>query len=203
MRATTAGRRTQTQQRRGDRQELLLTTVERLLADRSFRDLTVADVMAEAGLPRTTFYRYFPDLEAILLLGVARVSEELGAAASLWLTDVTDPVGSLRPSAAALIDVYVAHGRLLLAFAEAAASAPAVQTSWQTAINGFVDLATARITELVTAGRTDLSHARETATALIWMTERYLLETYGRGPTLPADTAIDVLELIWRRTLFP
>ena len=66
-----------------DRQELLLDTVERLLADRSFRDLTVADVMAEAALPRTTFYRYFPDLESILLLGVARVSEELGDASTL------------------------------------------------------------------------------------------------------------------------
>jgi AcrR family transcriptional regulator len=203
MGATTAGRRVQTQQRRGDRQELLLDTVERLLADRNFRDLTVADVMVEAGLPRTTFYRHFPDLEAILLLGVARVSQELGDAAALWLNDVTDPIGSLRPSAAALIKVYVAHGRLLLAFAEAASSAPAVEKAWQAAIGGFIDLATARIEELVAAGRTDLSHPHETATALIWMTERYLLETYGRGPGLPSSTAIYVLDLVWRRTLFP
>ena len=203
MRATTAGRRTQTLQRRGDRQELLLQTVEHLLADRNFRDLTVADVMTEAALPRTTFYRYFPDLDAILLLGVARVSEELGEAAALWLTDVTDPVGSLRQSASGLIDVYVAHGRLLLAFAEAAASAPAVEMAWQAAIGGFIDLAAARIEELAAAGRTDLSHPHEIATALIWMTERYLLETYGRGSGLPAATAIDVLDLVWRRTLFP
>lgn len=201
MRATTAGR-TQTQQRRVDRQELLLDTVERLLADRSFRDLTVAEVMSEAKLPRTTFYRYFPDLEAILLLGVARVSEELGDAASLWLTDVTDPVGSLRASAVALIEVYTGHGRLFLAFAEAAASAPAVETAWQTAIGGFIDLAAARIQDLVAADRADVAHPHETATALIWMTERYLLETFGRGPGIPASTAIDVLEVVWRRTLF-
>jgi len=203
VRATTAGGRAQTQERRGTRQELLLDTVERLLADRSFRDLTVAEVMAEADLPRTTFYRYFPDLEAILLLGVARVSAELGDAAALWLNDVTDPVASLRPSAAALIEVYVAHSRLFLAFAEAAASAPAVERAWQDALGGFVDLATARIEELAAAGRSDLEHPRATATALIWMTERFLLQTYGHEPQLPVSTAVDVLELVWRRTLFP
>jgi AcrR family transcriptional regulator len=202
MRATTAGRRSQTQQRRDDRQELLLHTVERLLADRSFRDLTVMEVMAEAQLPRTAFYRAFPDLEAILLLGVARVSAELGQATAIWLEDATDPVGSLRPSAAALIDVYRTHGRLLLAFAEAAASAPAVETAWQASVAGFVALATARIRELVASGEAALDHPGATATALVWMTERFLLESYGRGPALPDATAAEVLELIWHRTLF-
>lgn len=203
MGAAIAGRQVPTQQRRGDRQELLLATVERLLADRSFRDLTVADVMAEAGLPRTTFYRSFPDLDAILLLGVARVAEELGAAAALWLTDVTDPVESLRTSAAALIDVYQRHGRLLLAFAEAASSAPSVEIAWLAAMGGFVDLAATRVEELVASGQTDLEHPRQTATALIWMTERYLHETYGRGTGLDPAIAIDVLAVVWRRTLFP
>lgn len=190
-------------QRRTARQELLLATMEELLADRSFRDLTVADVMAEADLPRTAFYRAFPDLDAILLLGVDRVSDELAAAAALWLTDATDPVGSLQPSASALIDVYERNGRLLLAFAEAAATAPTVEAAWQAALGGFVDLAAGRIEELVAQGCVDLDHPRETAAALIWMTERFLHETYGRGTGLPRATGADVLELVWRRTLFP
>lgn len=202
MRATTAGRRLQAQQRRSDRQELLLETVEQLLADRSFRDLTVADLMAEAELPRTAFYRAFPDLESILLLGIDRVSEELGDATTIWLDDATDPVGSLRPAARALIDVYKAHGRLFLAFAEAAASAPAVEQAWQTSIAGFIDLVTARTEALVADGLSQLDHPRATATALVWMTERFLLESYGRGPAAPDETVSEVLELIWHRTLF-
>lgn len=193
----------QTQHRSEDRRALLIETVERLLVDHSFRDLTVADVMAEAALPRTTFYRSFPDLDAILLLGVDQVSVALGEAARHWLTDATDPIGSLHPSAAALIDVYIDHGRLLLAFAEAAATAPAVEAAWQAAVGGFVDLTASRIQELVTAGQTDLAHPHETARALVWMTERYLLETFGRGPAVPPSVAADVLELVWRRTLFP
>ena len=202
MRATTAGRRSQTQQRRNDRQELLLATVEQLLEDRSFRDLTVADVMAEAQLPRTAFYRAFPDLESILLLGIDRVSEHLGDATMIWLDDATDPVGSLRPAARALIDVYRAHGRLLLAFAEAAASAPAIEKAWQASVAGFIDLATVRIEALVETGHSNLDHPRATATALVWMTERFLLESYGRGPASPDAAVAGVLELIWHRTLF-
>jgi AcrR family transcriptional regulator len=192
MRTTSAERRA----------ALLLDTVERLLQEQSFRDLTVAQVMNEAGLPRTTFYRYFPDLESILILGVAQVSEELGDAAVLWLDDATDPVASLTPAAHALVDVYRRHGRLLLAFAEAAATAPSVEIAWQASVGSFVDLAAVRIRALVAAGRSDIRHPDETATALIWMTERFLLETYGRGPGGSAETSTEVLERIWHRTLF-
>ncbi len=202
VRATTAGGRSQIEQRRDERQELLLHTVEQLLADRGFRDLTITDVMTEAALPRTAFYRAFSDLESVLLLGIVRVSEELGEATAIWLNDVTDPVGSLRPAAGALIDVYRRHGRLLLALSEAAAGAPAVKAAWQASITGFIDLATMRIEALVSSGHTALDHPRETAAALVWMTERFLLESYGRGPDLPDGTAAEVLELVWRRTLF-
>ena len=94
------------------------------------------------------------------------------------------------------------HGRLLLAFAEAAASAPAVEDAWQASIAGFVDLAAMRIDALVAADEAELDHPRETATALVWMTERFLLESYGRGAGVPDSTAAEVLALVWRRTLF-
>ena len=34
------------------------------------------------------------------------------------------------------------------------------------------------------------------------MTERYLLETYGRGDELPTDIAAETLADIWHRTVF-
>jgi hypothetical protein len=34
------------------------------------------------------------------------------------------------------------------------------------------------------------------------MLERYLVETYGRGPEVPVDVAAESLAFIWRRTLF-
>ena len=38
-----------------------------LLEDRRFRELTVEDVMAEAGLARTIFYRHFEGLPDLVL----------------------------------------------------------------------------------------------------------------------------------------
>jgi len=173
-----------------------------MLADRSFRDLTVEEVMAEAGLPRTTFYRYFPDLESILLLGVARVTDELAGGTEIWLAAEADPIAALRPAAEALVGAYRRHGRLLLALSEAAATAPKVEAAWQEAIGRFVDRAARRIRVLRRSGLTDVAHPRELATALVWMTERFLLETYGRGAGMRPSTAVETLVLVWRRTLF-
>jgi AcrR family transcriptional regulator len=202
VRAASTRRRTATKERRADRRTLILRTVESLLADRSFRDLTVEDVMRQADLPRTTFYRYFPDLESILLYGVAEISEELNAAAARWYGAVGDPAAALEPAAIGLVEVYRQHGRLLLAFSDAAAIAPEVELAWHAAIEGFVDLTTDRIALLQRSTTSHVNDPREIARALVWMTERYLHETYGRGSALPIEAAVDTIVTIWRRTLF-
>jgi TetR/AcrR family transcriptional regulator, ethionamide resistance regulator len=202
VRAANTRRKAATHERRAERQRLILDTTEAMLSERSFRDLTVEDVMREAGLPRTTFYRYFPDLESILLQGVAEISAELYEASARWYDAVGDPAAALEPAAAGLVDVYRRHGRLLLAFSDAAAIAPAVEEAWHTAIQGFIQLSTDRITELKASGVTDVAHPGEMARALVWMTERYLHETYGRASDLPAETVVDTLVTIWRRSLF-
>jgi AcrR family transcriptional regulator len=202
VRAASTRRRTATRERRASRQTLILQTVESLLADRSFRDLTVEDVMLKAELPRTTFYRYFPDLESILLHGVAEISDELSEASARWYGAVGDAAAALEPAATGLVEVYQRHGRLLLAFSDAAAIAPEVDQAWHAAIEGFVDLTTDRINDLQRSGVTEVADAHEIARALVWMTERYLHETCGRGPAVPTETAVDTIVTIWRRTLF-
>jgi len=202
VRAASTRRRSATKERRADRQALILRTVEALLVDRSFRDLTVEDVMRQAELPRTTFYRYFPDLESILLHGVAEIAGELDEASTLWYAAVGDPAAALEPAATGLVEVYQRHGRLLLAFSDAAALAPEVDQAWHAAIEGFVEQTTARIRHLQRSGDTEVPHAREIARALVWMTERYLHETYGRGSGTPTPTAVETIVTIWRRTLF-
>ena len=202
MPATKVRRKAQTHERRAEQQRRILAAVESLVAERSFRDLTVEDVMTTAGLSRTTFYRHFPDLESILLQGVADISEELRAASSLWLETSGDPDAALDPSGKGLVETYRRHGRLLLAFVEAAATAPEVEAAWQQTMDGFVDRACQRIVALNRSGRTHVVHPLPTARALVWMTERYLLETYGRHDSVPVKTSVETLVTIWRRTLF-
>jgi len=202
VRAASTRRKSATKERRADRQTLILRTVESLLADRSFRDLTVEDVMRQAELPRTTFYRYFTDLESILLHGVAEIADELNEASTLWYAAVGDPAAALGPAATGLVEVYQRHGRLLLAFSDAAAIAPEVEQAWHAAIEGFVEQTTNRIRHLQQSGDTEVPDAREIARALVWMTERYLHETYGRGSGTPTSAAVETIVTIWRRTLF-
>ena len=202
VRAASTRRKSATKERRSARQTLILQTVESLLADRSFRDLTVEDVMRQAELPRTTFYRYFTDLESILLHGVAEIADELNEASTLWYAAVGDPAAALGPAATGLVEVYQRHGRLLLAFSDAAAIAPEVEQAWHAAIEGFVEQTTNRIRHLQQSGDTEVPDAREIARALVWMTERYLHETYGRGSGTPTSTAVETIVTIWRRTLF-
>ncbi|MHB1777545.1 MAG: TetR/AcrR family transcriptional regulator [Acidimicrobiales bacterium] len=202
MAPTRTDRRTQTRRRRAAIEQAILDATEALLAGRPFRDLSIEDVMARAGLTRTAFYRYFPDLEGVLLRQLLHVRGELGQAADLWLNKDVDPTEGLLPAATALAQVFCQHGRLLLALADASAGSPDIEQAWHAAIQSFVAPVQARIESLRQQGLCQIADPAQTAVALVWMNERYLLETYGRDQGLPVSIAAHTLATIWRRTLF-
>jgi len=203
MSSTRTAVRRRSHERRAATERSILDAVESLLADRSFRDVAVEDVMTVAGLGRTAFYRYFPDLEAVLLRLMSEVAGEIAAAARIWLRG-EDPK-AMGAAGVALASVYERRGRLLLAFADAAAAGPELEGVWGEAVGGFVAMTARRIQELGEAGIADVDDAFETARALVWMTERYLLEVFGRQAVKGITTqhASDVLGVIWQRALFP
>ncbi len=199
---TRVDRRTEVRRRRAAIEQAILDATEALLADRAFRDLSVEDVMARAGLTRTAFYRYFPDLEAVLLRQLLSAQGELRQAADLWLNKDVDPREGLLAAATALAEVFSKHGRLLLALADASAGSPDIEAAWHAAIQSFVAPVQVRIEDLCRLGLCQLTDPAQMAIALVWMNERYLLETFGRGPGLPIPEAAQTLATIWRRTLF-
>ncbi len=194
-------RRAAARRRRAAVEQTILDAVEALLEDRAFRDLAIEDVMAQAGMTRTAFYRYFPDLEAVLLRHLLQVRDELVVSADLWLA-AADPGAGLLAAATALAELFETHGRLLLALADAAAGSPDVEAAWHATVRSFVEPVHRRIVELQGRGLVDVADAGQTAAALVWMTERYLLESFGRGSDVPVDVVADTLATIWRRTLF-
>jgi AcrR family transcriptional regulator len=203
MPATTPAARQRAKDRRAATEQAILAAVESLLEDRSFRDVAVEDVMALAGLTRTALYRYFPDRESVLLRLMADTVTELDQATALWGGDA-DPSAAVGEVVRALAQVYERHGPLLGAFADAAAVGPEVERAWRGTVGRYVEDAANRITELQAAGKARLEEPVETARALVWMTESYLLEVFGRktaGP-MTAETGSAVLATIWRRTLF-
>ena len=160
--------------------------------------------MAPTGLGRTAFYRYFPDLETVLLRRLAQIEVELGDATDRWLEPAPDvePQDGLADASLALAVVYRRHAALLRAFGEAAAVGAEVEAAWRSLLGGFITLAEERIEALARAGRVPIERPDEVARALVLMTERYLLETYGRGSDVPTEVAATTVAQIWRRTLF-
>jgi len=158
--------------------------------------------MSAAGLTRTAFYRYFPDLQAVLLRRLTDVAGELQNACSKWLDPGADAVAGLLIGARELAEVYRRHGPVLLAFADAASSSPDVAAAWRTTVEGFIGPVIVRIGGLQREDAVQIEHVEQVARALVWTVERYLLETYGRGPGVPTEVAAETLAFIWRRTLF-
>lgn len=180
----------------------ILDATEALLAAGSFHDLTVEDVMGNAGLTRTAFYRYFPDLEAVLLRRMSELRSELAEAADRWLDFGTDPEQGIFDANLGLAEVYAAHGRILLAFADAAGRGPEIERAWHEAIDSFVAPVLARMEDLAARGLCQVPNPQETARALVWMNERYLLESFGRNHSTDVDVVARTLAEIWRRVLF-
>jgi AcrR family transcriptional regulator len=198
MTPTNTALRQRVRERRTSAERKILDATEALLALREFRDLTVEDVMASTGLTRTSFYRYFPDLEAVLLRWLADLGDELRSTADSWLQDPTTGI----ETGIEFVTLYRDHGRLLLAFEQASGAGSEIDAAWRSVIQTFTDNYAEFIAELCRTGLSTVDRPEETARALVGMTERYLLDTYGRGPAVDVDVAAATLAEIWQRTLF-
>src|SRR3954447_15373564 len=59
--------------------ERIVAAAERLLRERPYRELSVEEVMAEAGLSRTVFYRHFDGLPELVLSLFGAITQGLMA----------------------------------------------------------------------------------------------------------------------------
>jgi AcrR family transcriptional regulator len=185
MTPANAALRRRVRERRSTAERTILDATKALLVDREFRDLTVEDVMALTGLTRTSFYRYFPDLEAVLLRWLSDLGDELRSTADSWLQD---PSTGLEMGVE-FVTLYRDHGT-------------EIDGAWRSVIQAFTDSYTEFIVDLCRQGVSSIDRPEQTARALVGMTERYLLDIYGRGPAVEVDVAAATLAEIWQRTLF-
>ena len=143
--------------------------------------------MASAGLTRTAFYRYFPDLESVLLrLSKRSPTKSPPHHALVSSRSRRRPRRAHRRRSRPRADVRT-HGRLLAAFVDAAATATDVDKRGWRVVNGCSSTTTSPGSSGLCAAEAlhTSTIPTETARALVWMTERYLLETYGRGGECP------------------
>ena len=182
----------------------ILGAAEEILRERPFRDLNVEDVMARTSLSRSSFYVYFRDRHDLLLRLTEELGDEIYAAAERWFAGDSEPQIALADGLAAVVGVYGRHGRVLRAISDAAATDTEAERVYLGLVGRFVDANTVNFTEQTEAGLLSGLHPRETASALTWMTERYLSQAFGGPePLVPEYEAARTLQQVWLRTLYP
>jgi AcrR family transcriptional regulator len=180
----------------------IIAAAEALLRERPFRDLTVEEVMRRTELSRPSFYVYFRDRNHLVLRVVEHLGAELWTMSERWF-EGEGPGGVLvRDALEGIVAVFERHGPVLHALADAATVDPDVEVAYGALVQGFIDATAAHIAGEVETARVAPLDPWETARALIWMNERYLLAALGRSPSAAPDTVIETLATIWTRTLY-
>lgn len=196
----------ETQKRRRRSPELaereILDAAESFLRERPFRDLTVDEVMARTTLSRPSFYVYFRGRHHLAVRLVEGIGAELFEMADRWLGGDGDPREDVRASLDGITAVYARHGLVLGAIADAAGHDPEVEATYRGLIERFVDASAEHIEEEMAGERISGLDARETARALVWMSERYLRETMGRATQTPIEIVVETLWMVWVRVLY-
>ena len=181
----------------------VLAACQELLEERAWTEIPLEEVMARAGLTRTAFYRHFEDREHLLLALLDELGITLNSAGAAWKTAAGDAVASLHHGLAELAQTYATHGRVLRALADAAGYDRDIDARYQELGAALTAVVAGRLHDEVATGRAQLADPDETARALVWLNERYLVQTFGRRPfATDPETAAATLAEIWIRTVY-
>lgn len=168
--------------------ERIVAAAERLLRDHLYRELSVDQLMAEAQLSRTIFYRHFDGLAGVVLALLEDITGEL---AEILVTE------SLEDVLRAAVDAYARHGQFLRAVDQAAGHDVAIETAYDALIERFTATIAGLIEGAMAEGRIAPGNAHELARALNLMNIHYLLDTLGRDPGFDRQVAFETLIAVW------
>jgi AcrR family transcriptional regulator len=187
-----------------DLREAILAATSLLLADHSFGDLAVSDILSAAGVSRGTFYFYFDSKQAVLGELVRRAVSQGHAAAEPWLANPADPIAALRTGITAGAELWQASAPVLRAIVENWRTDPRLTTLWLEQMQTFTDATIAQITADPRARQNLASQdIAALASALTWLGERlYYLAATSTPPFHDQDTLVNTLLHIWTSALY-
>ena len=200
----TATRREVARKTRQEARDSIVAAAEKLIRRRSYAELNVDEVMREAGLGRTIFYRHFDDLGDLLLKVAQGVIGELYEAQPA-LEDIGPggEVAAVWQGLVPAVAVYHRHGPLLRGISEAAASDEDVARVRDAMRAQFAAQAARYLREAQSRGSFPLADVDETAYALTVMSNAYLLEAFGHEPRVSVEVAAKTMSEIWIAVVRP
>ena len=198
------GRRTP-RARGDDRERAILQTLEQLLEERSFGEISVDDLARGAGISRPTFYFYFGGKDAVLLTLVDRMVEEATTRRGEVMSGLAEsPRETCRKGLEAFYDVFGSRRAVILAAAELGAVNSEARELWSQVTVGWASDVTAIIESERARGAAPVgTPAGDLAIALVQMNERVLRGTFaGEEPAVAEENVIDVLLEIWLSAIY-
>ena len=203
---------TRRRRRPEEAERAILAAARSFLSEHPFREMKVEDVMARTGLSRPAFYAYFKDRYELVTRLLEGIGGLLFAVDRRWL--VGDPGAGREASLAVLGDAlrggaetFEVYGPVLRAISDAASYDGRVEEMYRFGLlERLVAAVAGRVARDVEAGISPGGlDPQETARALVMMTERYLIDAYGRpAGERPRDNAavVRTLQAVWARTLY-
>lgn len=189
-----------------DREQAILTTLERLLEQRALAEISVDDLAKGAGISRPTFYFYFPSKDAVLLALVELVINEADGnadAAMNGMDAAVDPAGVWK-AINALFETFGSHRAVTLAGAAARPTNPEVRALWSRFMQKWIDHTTDSIeTERSRGAAPETIPAHDLATSLNLMNERTMLASFAaEQPAVASAQLVDTLAHIWVTSIY-
>ena|SRR5215210_1917546 len=186
-------------------EEQIFTATERLLADVPLHDLSVAQILREAGVSRATFYFYFSSKFAVVTGLLARVMDEIYETVQPFVARRGDREEALRESLEAATNVWRSHRLVLRAAHEHWHAVPELRSLWLEVFAGFTTVLSEQLERERGAGLlVATSPTRTIAALLLWATEGCLyVSGLGADSDLPEESnMVNPLVSLWLGTLY-
>jgi AcrR family transcriptional regulator len=190
-----------------DVERRIFAATERALANVGARDLSVEQILAEAGVSRGTFYHYFSSKWEVINRLAANVMDDIYIRIQPFVMPGEDLPGleGLRRSIAEGCEVWAEHRAVVRAITEHWRQVPELGTMWLEAFDRFTSAIAETIDRERASGRApNGADSRRLAATLMWSTA-YCLYLAGLDEIddLPGEQALqESLLALWMGSLY-
>jgi AcrR family transcriptional regulator len=182
--------------------EIILDATEWLLSQQRFDEITVADILAIAGVARGSFYFNFESKHDVLAELVTRAIGRGHSAARPWLSHEGDDSrrAAVRQSIGEGAQLWAEQAPVLRAIVENWRADPKLTELWLQMMGGFTAVTAERLAEEHAGQGADVESL---SAALTWLGERlYYLAAIGVPPFDDQEKLVDVLTHIWMTAVY-
>lgn len=179
----------------------VFAATEDLLKESSLQDITVAQIIARAGVSRANFYHYFASKYDVLIAMLSRFLEETYSEGP-WQAELgKSRARAMDATLRRTIEMWSEHGAVICAAIEHMHSEPALAAAWNSTLEKFVSAIAEQITYERTNGNAPEGFPADTIGAVLVcaLQRTFYVGTRGLDPRLPGpESAVDsIIELVF------